>query len=197
MPDSAMFCAGHTGMADGRVINFGGWTGDAVVEDNMIFDPAPRPGPRRRPCTLGATTRRPRHSRMDAFLPWPVTINIGANQIECRHPGDLRPDYDTWTFLPRAETKYRGFYPMMFLMPDGRLVDTGPGGWGTKALDLDSLEVDRRSRIRTSTQLRGAAAMYRPGKILKSGHLRDDGTQSYSETWTRTSPIQHGRSRRP
>ena len=182
MPNSAMFCAGHTGMADGRVINFGGWTGDDVVEDNMIFDPA----------TETWTQATSMHTRR--YYPTATSladgrvfamagsITIGANKINADIPEIYDPITDTWTFLPRAETQYRGFYPMMFLMPDGRLVDTGPGGWGTKALDLDSLKWQKIANPNFYA-VRGAAAMYRPGKILKSGHLRDDGTQSYSETF--------------
>jgi hypothetical protein len=82
-------------------------------------------------------------------------------------PEVFDPFRNRWTRLDAAERRMPT-YPFMMLLPDGRLLNAGPGK-ATLTLDVDT---GAWTTVATSAIDGGSAVMYRPGKVLKAGGWR-------------------------
>jgi hypothetical protein len=161
-----IFCSGHCHLADGRIIVGGGHNATHVgLTDTNIYDPVSRQW------TRVASMHTPR------WYPTLTTLGNGrilvtAGEINCDGCNALFPEvYDpatnTWTELSSASASFP-YYPHMFVLPDGRVLaaSTTEESIVTRALDVatqtwsvvDPLPVDG-----------GSAAMFLPGKVIKSG----------------------------
>src|SRR6266850_888276 len=161
-----IFCGGHCHLVDGRVIVAGGHDGAHFgLTDTNIFDPTTREW------ASVASMHTPR------WYPTLTTLSNGrilvtAGEINCDACDALLPEvYDpasnTWTELTSAPLSLP-YYPHMFVLPDGRVLaaSTAEDSIITRALDVttqtwsvvDPMPVDG-----------GSAAMFLPGKVMKSG----------------------------
>jgi hypothetical protein len=159
---SNLFCAGHTALADGRSIVIGGHV-DAYrgIRDTNLFDPMTRTWSRAADMKYArwyptATTLR--DGRVLATSGW-----ISPGQL-ADTPEVYDPTTNSWTALTAA-TRSNPMYSFMFVLPDGTVFNAGP--------DIQTRRLDVATQ--TWTDVGGSlitghsAAMYEPGKVMKSG----------------------------
>jgi Concanavalin A-like lectin/glucanases superfamily/Domain of unknown function (DUF1929)/Bacterial Ig domain/Glucodextranase, domain B len=177
-----IFCTGNCHLPDGRVLVTGGHVGSAHVgvTDTNIFNPTTRQWSR------VASMHTPRWYPTNTTLP-DGRILVTAGEINCDACNALIPEIynpitNTWTELPGASLDI-SYYPHMFVLPDGRLLaaSTAETPIVTQALDIST---QAWSVIDPNAVDGGSAAMYVPGKILKSGTSTnpDDPTVPSAET---------------
>jgi Concanavalin A-like lectin/glucanases superfamily/Domain of unknown function (DUF1929)/Bacterial Ig domain/Kelch motif len=161
------FCAGHCHLPDGKILVAGGHVGSAHVgvTDANIFNPTTRQW------TRVASMHTPRWYPTNTTLP-DGRILVTAGEINCDACNALIPEIynpitNTWTELPGASLDI-SYYPHMFVLPDGRVLaaSTAETPIITQALDINT---QTWSVVDTIAFDGGSAAMYLPGKILKSG----------------------------
>jgi hypothetical protein len=99
-------------------------------------------------------------------------ILVTAGEINCDGCNALIPEIynaitNTWTELPAASLDI-SYYPHMFVLPDGRVLAASSAETAivTQALDIST---QTWSVIDPNAVDGGSAAMYLPGKVLKSG----------------------------
>ncbi len=163
-----LFCAGETILADGRVLVLGGdAAGDpqygSVATNiynpgNGAFSPA---------ASMNAIRWYPTGTKLpDGRVLATGGTNSGVTQ---QTPEIFNPGSNTWAPLAQSANLNVAYYPYMFVLPDGRLLEAGsftPGGVPVQTLDLGT-------QTWTTLDYRqipaGSATMYRPGKILRAG----------------------------
>jgi hypothetical protein len=203
---SDLFCSGHTVLPDGRVMVAGGHNGTNYngIPALTFFNP-----------TTLAWSAGPSMS----YARWYPTVTalpdgrqlVTSGAINCQGCNANTPEiYDpvanTWTKLTNA-TINLPIYPHMFTIPDGRVLVTGSYELpiATQALNLNT---QTWTTIDAHPYDEGSAAMYLPGKILKTGSSANsdppytnavssayvlDMTQS-SPAWRLTNSMAFGRS---
>ena len=169
-----LFCSGHVTMADGRVLVVGGHGGDFSVNtgtrDVNIFDPVTMTW------TLARSMAFKRwYSSATALPDGRVLVTSGSAATLLDYvatPEIYDPTNNTWTTLTGAPLSMPT-YPQMFVLPDGRVANTGnyelpAATWILNLANQTWTSVD-------ATPREGGAVMYEPGKILKSGSSSDSG----------------------
>jgi concanavalin A-like lectin/glucanase superfamily protein/galactose oxidase-like protein/Big-like domain-containing protein len=163
-----VFCSGHSALADGRILVVGGHdNAGGILGSNRaaIFDPvseswASVPGMAQRRWYPTATT-----------LPdGRVLVTSGATTcFDCIAdiPEIYDPRANSWTPLTSARLAFP-YYPFIFVLPDGRILNAGAGEHPALARTLD-LATQSWTTVDPLTVDGGSAVMYRPGKVLKSG----------------------------
>ncbi|CAN5540627.1 hypothetical protein BH09PLA1_BH09PLA1_28300 [soil metagenome] len=178
IPGYTVFCAGHSFLPDGRLLVTGGQgaSNDDGLVNASIYDPITRAWTR----VADMYQRR--------WYPTNTTLANGdilvlSGRFIAGYQGS-NPIYDvadmpqvwnhqtsSWRNLTTA-LRDQWLYPWMFLAPDGRVFDAGPGrssawlntsGTGQWSAGPASIYGDRDY---------GTAVMYRPGKILIAGGSR-------------------------
>jgi hypothetical protein len=167
-----LFCAGHSQLADGRILLVGGYDPPNLGAANAnIFDPVTQTW-----SALPNMTYRRWYPTSTTLPDGRALVTSGAQTcLTCYTdiPEIFDPATNQFTTLPSARLSIP-YYPFMYVLPDGRVLDAGANEHAveTRALDLntglwsmvDPLIVDGHT-----------SAMYRPGKILKSGTASDSG----------------------
>ena len=140
-------------------------TAHVGVRDANIFNPNTRQWAR------VASMHTPRWYPTTTTLP-DGRILVTAGEINCDACNALIPEVynaitNTWTELPGASLDL-SYYPHMFVLPDGRVLaaSTTETPIVTQALDVNT---QTWSVIDPDPVDGGSAAMYLPGKIIKSG----------------------------
>ena len=165
---SNLFCAGHSRLADGRILVAGGNdSANAILgsADTNIFDPiseswiaAPKMAARRWYPT--ATTLA------DGRV---LVTSGGTTCFTCIAdvPEVYDPVTNRWTSLTAARLAFP-YYPFTFVLPDGRVLNAGAGEnpVATRILDVAS---QSWSLVDGNVVDGASAAMFRLGKILKTG----------------------------
>jgi hypothetical protein len=180
-----LFCSGHAALGDGRILVVGGFDGANNIPgaaDANIFDPATQHW-----TSVPKMAYRRWYPTATALPDGRVLVTSGAKTcygFSCLAdvPEIYNPVSNTWTQLNGAKLPF-WYYPFAFLLPDGRVLDTGSSEQPTitRALDVaaqawttvDPLVVDG-----------GSATMYSPGKIMKSGTSSDAGAPNAPATNT-------------
>ena len=169
-----LFCSAHSQLADGRILVIGGHepqSGLLGSRDVNIFDPVAQSW------TTGPSMTAPRWYPTATTLAdgRVLAVSGGTTCLTCIAdvPEVYNPVTNSWSRLTGARLAFP-YYPFMFLLPDGRVVDAGANesAVATRTLDvatqtwtmIDPIVVDGHS-----------AAMYRPGQIIKSGTATDSG----------------------
>jgi hypothetical protein len=163
-----IFCAGHSALADGTLVVIGGkgvGAGEVGNGDANRFDPQ-----------LLAWSMMPSMS----YLRWYpdattlpdgrvlATAGLGAcDTCIATIPEVYDPTTNTWTQLTGANSNIPQ-YPFMFVLPDGRVLHSGGPELPTLA---EALNVNTQAWTTIDQFMAdgGSAAMYFPGKIIKSG----------------------------
>ena len=162
-----LFCSGHGLLPDGRVFIAGGHNMADYhgLNNGTIFDP-----------TTLAWSSAPAMS----FGRWYPTVTalpdgrmlVTSGAINCDGcnatvPEIYSPTANSWTQLTTASLSLP-IYPHMFVLPDGRVLNTGSYELPVAAKALN-LSTQAWTTIDPTVLDAGSAVMYVPGKILKTG----------------------------
>ena len=201
-----LFCAGHGLLPDGRVFIAGGHNMADYhgITNATIFDP---------------TTLTWSAGAAMSFARWYPTVTslpdgrmlVSSGAINCEGcnatvPEIYNPKTNSWTQLTSASLNIP-IYPHMFVLGDGRVLNTGSYELPvpTRALDINA---QSWTTVNSTVVDADSAVMYLPGKILKSGTSANsdspyktaaatayvmDTTQS-SPSWRAVSPMAFARS---
>jgi hypothetical protein len=161
-----IFCAGFSLLSDGRPLVVGGHIANYVgLPDANLFDPTTLVWSTIPPMAVG------RWYPTATLLP-DGRILVVSGAIDCEEciagvPEIYNPGTNTWTSLPSANLELP-IYPHLFVLPDGRVLATSAfeGPSATVALNLTS---GTWSVVDPNVVDGHSAALYRLGKILKSG----------------------------
>jgi len=175
---SDLYCGGHGTLADGRTIGIGGQSVTAPfggIRNTNIFDPT----------TLTWTPVA--SMAFERWYPTSTTLRngrvlamsgqyvCGGMQVYCvvQVPEIYDVASNSWTTLTSAVLRPE-LYPFMFLLPNGKVYYAGPVTFTPAgARDLTTYTLDVNTQVWTAQDASDieaiSAAMYRPGKILKSG----------------------------
>jgi len=170
MTSSDLYCSGHSALPDGRILVTGGHTHIYVgIPDVTIFDPDTRTW------SLGPPMQYGR------WYPTNTTLRDGrvlvlSGSVDCAMCiADVPELYDpvtrAWTSMPALRLALP-LYPHMFLLPDGRVLAASTQEDPIPTLALD-LEAGAWRLVDLAVRDGGSSAMYRPGKIIKSGTARN------------------------
>jgi len=165
-----VFCSGHAPLADGTILVAGGHAGGHIgIDATNIFDP------RNRSWSMAGHMSNPR------WYPTVTTLSDGrlfvmSGETQCDGcvvdvPEVYDPASNAWTSLSGARLSVP-YYPFMFLLPDGRILVAGiaEGPIATRVLNLST---QTWTMVDPAVLHGGTAAMYLPGKIMKSGRSID------------------------
>jgi hypothetical protein len=164
VPNSALFCAGHSFLPDGRLLVIGGHHGgDVGIPDTNIFDTP----------TSAWLPRSP----MSVARWYPTSTTLGDGRVVALG-GEITPNVDAdvpevynaatnaWTTMPGAK-RVVGEYPSMFLLPNGKLfMVAGNPDLNSRTLDIATQTWGLVGLSPTPT---GSSTMYQPGKIIVTG----------------------------
>lgn len=175
-----LFCSGHAPMTDGRILALGGHTGAySGINAATIFDGSTSTWLSISPMTYSrwypTVTKLP-DGRM-------LVVSGAIDCSDCADPNGTHlgiaaipeiydPRNGSWTSLNSASLRLP-LYPHMYVLPDGRLfaATTQEDPIVSQVLDLSTATwsaVDSPRKVEG-----GSSAMYRPGKIVKSGTARN------------------------
>ena len=199
-----LFCSAHCHLADGRVLFAGGHVGAHTgVTDTNLFDSATRAW------SLSGAMHTARWYPTVTTLP-NGRVLVTAGEMGCADcdaplPEVYNPQTNTWTELSAASLPLP-YYPHMHVLPDGRVLASSTSEHPIMSHILD-VNAQTWSLVDPDPVDGGSAAMYLPGKVLKSGtsyHPDDpvvpsaattyvlDATQP-SPRWRQTTPMAYAR----
>jgi hypothetical protein len=166
-----LFCAGQAQLPDGRILVVGGYDSIGAANAN-IFDPVTQ--------TWSAVPNMAYRRWYPTATTLPdgrMLVTSGAQScLTCL--ADLPEIFDPATGKFSTLTTARlavPYYPFMFVLPDGGVVDAGAN---EQAVATSKLNLTSGAWATVDPIVRSghSAAMYLPGKILKTGTAADSGT---------------------
>ncbi len=155
-----MFCAGHTLLADGRILVTGGDLGQGEgILDADIFDPFTETWTDAAEMTLARW-----YPTATLLGDGRVIVMGGTNasrQTVSTHE-IYDPLADAWTRLPTSANMPYKYYPLNYVLPDGRLLVAGSYSdlEPTRALNLTT---NLWTTIDDTLRQAGSSVMFRPG----------------------------------
>ena len=184
-PFSNIFCSANVHLADGRLLVAGGHdkaNGVLGIADSNTFD---------------AVTQTWQHLPDMAFRRWYPTLTMlgdgkaivlgGSENNESAFvetPEIFDPVAKTWTRLNAANMSI-GQYPMVYLLADGRLVQSGTTEAATVTRTLN-IATQTWTTIDSRLLDAGSSVMYLPGRIMKSGSSSNDGATPNADSLATT-----------
>ena len=168
-----LFCAGHAQLPDGRILIVGGYdTASLGAANANIFDPVSQSW-----AALPDMAYRRWYPTATA-LPDGRTLVTSGGQTCLTCLADVPEIFDpaTGRFSTLSSARLAvPYYPFMFVTPDGNVVDAGAN---EEIVATSRLNVASGTWSTVDPVVRDghSAAMYVPGKILKSGSAADSGT---------------------
>jgi len=193
-----IFCGGHALLSDGTLLVTGGnISGDHGLPNANLFDY------KTSTWTQGPQMSHGRWYPTNTALPnGEMLITSGEDENGLPNPIPEVWQLDgTWRELTTAN-KSMGYYPWMFVAPDGRVFYAG---WEVGSLWLDpsgtGAWTDGPSHLATFSRIYGTAVMYDIGKILVAGGVDNppvDSTEvidlnSPKPRWRSSNPMLHAR----
>ncbi|MDT7581067.1 MAG: galactose oxidase, partial [Pseudonocardiales bacterium] len=163
-----IFCSGHSFLPDGRLFVAGGHISNGVgLANASIYSPTGNTWQAQPPMNLGRwypTTTVLANGDV-LVVSGDVDASTGVNPV----PQVWQAATGTWRSLSSANLQ-QPLYPYMFLAPDGRVFDAGPGV-ATRLLNTAGSGGWSLVGNRTFGASRdyGSAVMYEPGKIVLAG----------------------------
>ena len=168
-----LFCAGHSQLADGRILIVGGYDPGSIGAANAnIFDPVSESW-----SALPNMAYRRWYPTSTTLPDGRALVTSGAQTcLTCLAdvPEVFDPATNKFTTMPSARLGVP-YYPFMFVLPDGKVIDAGANEDPAPTTVLN-LTTKTWSTLDPIVKDGHSAAMYQPGKILKSGTAADSGT---------------------
>ena len=165
-----LFCSGHALLADGRVFVAGGHTATHFgITNATIFDPASHGWSSAAPMPEGRW-----YPTVTALPDGRMLVTAGeiaCNGCNALIPAIYDPALNLWIELPKASQNFP-YYPHMFVLPDGRVLAASANRSPIASVALD-ITSQTWTTVDPAVLDGGSAAMYAPGKIVKSGLARD------------------------
>ena len=123
-PGYDLFCLGHSYLPDGRILMVGGHIADYVgLAKTSIYDPATNSWSSVPDMNAGrwypTVTTLPNGETL--VVSGQMDTTVGVNPL----PQVYQPATNSWRDLTSAQLT-QPLYPMMFVAPDGRVIDVGP-----------------------------------------------------------------------
>lgn len=174
-PFSNIFCSSHVRLADGRILVAGGHdlqNGVLGLAKANSFDPISESW-----TALPPMAFRRWYPTLTALGDGRAIVVSGSSFSETEFvetPEIYDPVSNAWTTLVEAPLSIPQ-YPIVFLLPDGRLLQAGSTEYATPTRTLD-LATRQWTTIDPRVLDGGAAAMFSPSKIVKAGSASVDGT---------------------
>ncbi len=200
-----IFCAGLTSLADGNVFIAGGHQAAGVgIPDANRFDPGTKSW-----SSANAMAYQRWYPTVTSLPDGRVLVTSGSTTcVTCIAdiPEIYNPSTNTWTQLTGAQLTMP-LYPHMYVLPDGRVLYAS----STEAViqtQVLNLSTQTWSMVDPVAVTGGSSAMYRPGKILKTGSpgapnrlpLANSSSAAYvldmnqaSPAWRSVQPMAYGR----
>jgi N-acetylneuraminic acid mutarotase len=175
VPNAAadLFCAGQAVLSDGRILVVGGTSTSGGLGTTTItaFNPATETWQ-----TL-APMHHPRwYPTATTLADGRVLVTSGANTSSTdlvQVPEVYDPNTNTWTDLTTA-TRSIPYYPFMYQLPNGRVMQAGASEQATSTIALD-VASQQWATIDGRTVDGASITNYAPGKFLKAGSASDSG----------------------
>ena len=168
-----LFCAGHSQLADGRILVVGGYDPPSIGAANAnIFDPVTQSW-----SALPNMAYRRWYPTSTTLPDGRALVMSGAQTcLTCLAdvPEIFDPATNRFTTMPTARLGVP-YYPFMFVLPDGKVIDAGANEDAAPTTTLN-LTTKTWATVDPIVKDGHSAAMYQPGKILKSGTAADSGT---------------------
>jgi hypothetical protein len=168
-----LFCSAATPLADGRILVAGGYDPASLGARNAnIFDPITQTW-----SALPNMAFRRWYPGVTALPDGRALVTSGGQScLTClaELPEIFDPVTNRFTTLTTARLAMP-FYPFPFVLPDGKIVNAGAteNAFRTSTLDLTT---NLWTTVDANVRDGHTAAMYLPGKIMKSGTAADSGT---------------------
>ncbi|WP_258046262.1 galactose oxidase-like domain-containing protein [Leifsonia shinshuensis] len=200
-----LFCAGQAVLADGRIAVIGGTatSGGLGITAVNAFDPATQ---------TWQPLKSMNHPRWyptgTTLADGRVLVTSGSNTSSTdivKIPEVYNPPTNTWTDLTAASNDIP-YYPFMYQLPDGRVLQAGAS---EQATSTQTLDVAKQQWTTIDSQVLDGASItnYAPGKFLKAGTASDGGFTGISANtaytldmnqpnpaWRPTAPMAYPRS---
>jgi Concanavalin A-like lectin/glucanases superfamily/Galactose oxidase-like, Early set domain/Bacterial Ig domain/Carboxypeptidase regulatory-like domain/Kelch motif len=168
-----LFCSGHSQLADGRILVVGGFDPPSIGAANAnIFDPVTQTW-----SALPNMAYRRWYPTSTTLPDGRALVTSGAQTcLTCLAdiPEVFDPATNQFTKLTSARLAVP-YYPFMYVLPDGKVIDAGANEDTVATQKLD-MTTGTWSMVDSNVKDGHSSAMYRPGKILKSGTAADSGT---------------------
>jgi hypothetical protein len=172
---SNLFCAGQTVLADGRVLVLGG---DAAGDPQYgsvatnVYDPSN--GTFNPAASMNSIRWYPTATRLpDGQVLATDGTNSGVVQAT---PEIYNPANNTWTLMSQSANLFIAYYPFLFVLPDGRIVQVGAFDLNGYPIQVLNMSTQTWSTVDARAIPAGSATMYRPGRILRAGTPGGPGT---------------------
>jgi hypothetical protein len=178
-----VFCSGHSALADGRILVVGGHDSAASIlgsNEAAIFDPVTESW-----TSVPRMAYRRWYPTATTLPDGRVLVTSGATTcFDCIAdvPEIYNPRTNSWTQLTGARLAFP-YYPFIFVLPDGRILNAGAGEHPAPARTLD-LANQRWTTVDPVIVDGGSAVMYLPGQVLKLFALNAAGVPSVAH-WVR------------
>jgi hypothetical protein len=187
-----IFCNGAAVLSDGRVLVVGGHGGAHTgLRDTNIFNPFSQTW-----ASAPAMSFARWYPTATALPDGRMLVTSGETACDgciASIPEVYNPTTNNWSQLTSA-TLNVPYYPHMFVLPDGRVLNSSTGEAPVPARVLD-VQAQTVTTVDSSTPDGGSAVMYRPGKILKTGTsvnpdlaVRPSASTAYVLDMTQSSP---------
>lgn len=163
----ALFCAGHTSLADGRVFIAGGHIADFVgYQHASIYDPSTntlKPAP-----DMNQGRWYPTATLLPNGDVLVVSGDVNSNSTVNTLPQVYSPATNTWRNLTSAQLSLP-LYPLMFVAPNGKVFNAGASPT-TRYMDTNGTGAWTSVAI-TKFGASGAWRSYGPGVMYESGKI--------------------------